>query len=76
MLLGALRSLLLTLWRFSTIYSIVVITLLYCRIAGVDFETVDTGSNQHKMIIIGLYFVYLGVWWWANPYLLRGRRQA
>ncbi|BEU01384.1 hypothetical protein OAG1_01840 [Agarivorans sp. OAG1] len=75
MLLGALRSLLLTLWRFSIIYSSIVIAWLYCHIMNVDFEIVDTGTNQHKTIIVGLYLVYLGLWWWLNPYLARNRRQ-
>ncbi len=75
MLWGALLSLSLTLWRFSIIYSSVVITWLYCHFRALDFTLVDSGVNQHKAIIIAIYFGYLALWWLLNPYLSKVRRQ-
>ncbi len=68
---SALRGFLLHLWRFSIVYSVVVITLLYCKLMAVPFEQVDAGINRHKFVIILLYFAYLAGWWWLNPRLRR-----
>lgn len=76
MLWGALVSLSLSLWRFSIIYSSIVIAWLYCHFRELDFELVDSGVNQHKVIIIAIYFGYLALWWLVNPYLAKARRQA
>ncbi|MGY5451037.1 hypothetical protein ACVFI8_08870 [Agarivorans sp. MS3-6] len=70
----ALRSLLLSLWRFSIVYSVLIIGWLYCRITGQTFAEIDDGISQHKLIIIGLYLAYLGVWLLVNPRLSRIRR--
>ncbi|GGB11234.1 hypothetical protein [Agarivorans gilvus] len=75
MLWGALLSLLLSLWRFSIIYSSILIVWLYCHFRDLDFEQVDSGVNQHKVIIIAIYFGYLAFWWLVNPYLSKARRQ-
>ncbi|WP_432455019.1 MULTISPECIES: hypothetical protein [unclassified Agarivorans] len=70
----SLRSLLLNLWHFSIVYSVVLISIGYCEVMQLDFEVVDQGINRHKWSIIGLYFLYLTFWWWLNPYFTRLRR--
>ncbi|WP_084428942.1 hypothetical protein [Aliagarivorans marinus] len=62
-----LRPLLHNLWRLSSLLSFPLIAYLYCQVNELSFADLDQGSNWHKGAVVGLYLVYLLVWWKLNP---------
>lgn len=57
------------LWRASLLYIFPLLMWVYCRITGIGFAELDTGVNNHKWVVLGIYLIYVLLWLLLNRYL-------
>ncbi|MFT6927897.1 MAG: putative membrane protein [Psychromonas sp.] len=60
-------SLLLLIWRLSTVFIFPVIIYFYLHLMtfytdGFTFQQLDQGSNMHKGAVVVVYVIYLLIW--------------
>ncbi len=55
------------LWKLLVLAMFPVILIVYCKLWGFSFATVDQGTNYHKWVIFCLYTLVVLLWCWLNP---------
>ncbi|MFP2770181.1 hypothetical protein [Oceanisphaera sp. KMM 10153] len=49
-------------WRWSVFLMFPLLLFLYSQLRGLPLAEFDNGVNQHKWLIILLYFLYVLLW--------------